>query len=210
MIRILVADDHAVVREGLKRIIAATTDMMVAGEAVNGQQVLDLVGSGSWDVVLLDISMPGRGGLDVLRQLKAEHPRLPVLVLSMYSEDQYAVRVLKAGGAGYLTKDSAPEELVNAVRRVIRGRKYIGPATAERLAVDLDLDFQEAPHEALSDREYQVLCLLGSGKTVSEIADRLALSVKTISTYRTRILEKMKMNTTAELIRYAIRHNLVE
>ena len=210
MIRILVADDHAVVREGLKRIIAATTDMMVAGEAVNGQQVLDLVGSGSWDVVLLDISMPGRGGLDVLRQLKAEHPRLPVLVLSMYSEDQYAVRVLKAGGAGYLTKDSAPEELVNAVRRVIRGRKYIGPATAERLAVDLDLDFQEAPHEALSDREYQVLCLLGSGKTVSEIADRLALSVKTISTYRTSILEKMKMNTTAELIRYAIRHNLVE
>jgi two-component system invasion response regulator UvrY len=192
MIKILVADDHAVVREGLKRIIAETADLVVAGEASNGQEVLEKVQNGHWDVVLLDISMPGRGGLDVLRQLRGEKPKLPVLVLSMHSEDQYAVRVLKAGAAGYLTKDSAPEQLVNAIRRVIRGRKYISPSVAEKLAFD------------------QVLCMIASGKTVTEIAERLALSVKTISTYRTRILEKMKMTNNAELIRYAIKQGLVE
>jgi len=210
MIKILVADDHAVVREGLKRIIAETADLVVAGEASNGQEVLEKVQSGHWDVVLLDISMPGRGGLDVLRQLRGEKPKLPILVLSMHSEDQYAVRVLKAGAAGYLTKDSAPEQLVNAIRRVIRGRKYISPSVAEKLAFDLEIDFKEALHENLSDREYQVLCMIASGKTVTEIAERLALSVKTISTYRTRILEKMKMSNNAELIRYAIKHGLVE
>ncbi|MGH9340747.1 MAG: response regulator [Acidobacteriota bacterium] len=211
MIKVLVADDHAVVREGLKRIINETSDMTVSGEANNGQEVLNKVLAEDWDVVLLDISMPGRGGLEVLRQLRAERPKLPVLILSMHSEDQYAVRVLKTGAAGYITKDSTPEKLVAAIRRVVRGRKYISPAVAEILAFDLEVDHKsDSLHAALSDREYQVLCLMASGKTVSDIAEDLALSVKTISTYRTRILEKLNLKNNAELIRYAIKHELVE
>ncbi|MBI4457249.1 MAG: response regulator transcription factor [Acidobacteria bacterium] len=209
MIKILVADDHAVVREGLKQIVSETKDLVVAGEASNGQEVLDRVRSSHWDVVLLDIAMPGRGGLDVLRELRSERPKLPILVLTMHPEDQYAVRVLKAGAAGYLTKESAPQQLVEAIRKVVKGGKYISPSVAEELALYLEPDVEKLPHEILSDREYQVFCMIASGKTVSQIAVELALSVKTISSYRTRILEKMRMKNNAELTHYAMKRGLV-
>src|ERR1700757_1742283 len=183
MIKILVVDDHAVVREGLKRIIAENQGMAVTGEAADGYEAMRLVKTEPCDVVLLDITMPNKNGLDVLKELHAESPRLPVLVLSMHGEDQYAIRVLRAGAAGYLTKDSAPAKLVQAIRKVVRGGKYVSPTLAERLVFDLGTDSDKAPHELLSDREYQVLCLISSGKTVSQIADELALSIKTVSTY---------------------------
>ena len=210
MIRILIADDHAIVREGLKQIVADTPDMVVAGEAADGPQVLELVRKDDWDVVVLDIAMPGRGGVDILRQLKNEKPGLPVLILSMYPEEQYAVRCLRAGASGYLTKESAPDELVTAVQKVVSGGKYVSSLLAERLAFELEIDTEKPLHEALSDREYQVMCMMASGKTVTEIADNLSLSVKTISTYRSRILEKMDMTSSAELMHYAIKHGLVE
>lgn len=210
MIRILIADDHAIVREGLKQIIADIPDMVVAGEAADGQAVLDLVSKDDWDVVLLDIGMPGRGGVDILKQLKYERPKLPVLILSMYPEEQYAVRCLKAGASGYLTKESTPDELVSAIRKVTTGGRYVSASLAEKLAFDLQIDFEKPSHETLSDREYQVMLLIASGKTVSEIADELSLSVKTISTYRSRILEKMRMKSNLELMHYAIKHGLVE
>lgn len=212
MIRLLIADDHAVVREGVKRILSDTVEMserLVIGEASNGQEVLTKASAEPWDVVLLDISMPGRNGLEVLQQLKSSHPTLPVLVFSMHPENQYAVRAFKAGAAGYLTKDSLPEELVIAVRRVLQGRRYVSAELAEHLVVELAHERDTPPHAKLSDRELQVLCLLASGKTVSAIAAELSLSVKTVSTHRSRILEKMRMTTNAELIRYAIRHQLV-
>lgn len=208
MIRILVADDHAIVRRGLKQIVMEESDLEVAGEAQNSQEVLDLIRRQTWDVVVLDINMPGRGGIETLREIRRDHPGLPVLILSVAPEDQYAVRAIRAGAAGYLSKDSIPEELVTAIRKVLRGGRYISDAVAEQLAIALDRESDRAPHELLSDREYQVLCLIASGKTISEIARELALSVKTASTYRARILDKMQMKTSAELIRYAIRNGL--
>lgn len=210
MINILIADDHTIVRKGLKQILAETQDMIVAGEASNGYEVMEKVRNNHYDVLLLDISMPGKSGLDILKELKMENPKLPVLVLSMYPEEQYAVRVLRAGASGYLTKESAPEELVVAMRKVARGKKYVSPSLAEKLAVDLEVDASKPPHETLSDREYQVLCMIASGKTVGEIAEKLLLSAKTISTYRARILEKMNMKNSAELTHYAIQNKLVD
>jgi DNA-binding NarL/FixJ family response regulator len=210
MIRILIGDDHAVVREGVKRILDETSDLMVAGEASHGQEVLAKVAAEAWDVVLLDISMPGRNGLEVLQQLRALHPSLPVLVFSMHPEDQYAVRAFRAGAAGYLTKDSLPEELISAIRKVMGGGRYVSSTLAEHLVLDIGRHVTAPLHAALSNREYQVLSLLATGKTVTEIAGVLSLSVKTVSTHRARILEKMRLRTNAELIHYAIRHQLVE
>jgi DNA-binding NarL/FixJ family response regulator len=190
-------------------MLADEPDMKVAGEAANASELLEKVRSEPWDIVLLDITMPGRGGLEVLKDLKRERGKLPVLVLSMHPEDQFGLRVLKAGAAGYLTKDSAPEELVKAIRKVCGGGKYISPALAEQLAMHLDADGPRPPHEFLSDREYQVMCLIASGKRVGDIAKELALSVKTISTYRLRVLEKMDLKTNAELTRYAIERALI-
>jgi DNA-binding NarL/FixJ family response regulator len=210
MIRVLIADDHAVVRQGLKQILSEQPDMKVLGEASTIPELLDRVREHKWDVVVLDISMPGRGGLDGLKQLKEAQPKLPVLILSMHPEDQFAVRALKTGASGYLTKDSVPGELLQAIRKVLTGRKYISPTLAEKLAADLQTDTARALHEALSDREFQIFLLIASGNSVTEIAKKLSLSVKTISTYRTRILEKMKMKTNAELIHYAVKQQLVD
>jgi DNA-binding NarL/FixJ family response regulator len=210
VIRILIADDHAILRRGLKEILMRELDAVTWGEAENGQQVLDQVQSDDWDLLILDITMPGRGGLDVLSNLKALRPKLPVLVLSMHPEDQYGKRVLKAGASGYMNKESAPEELIKAVRKVLGGGRYISPALAEALASDLGRDGERAAHESLSDREFEVLRQLASGKTVSQIAEDLHLSVPTVSTYRARILEKMGMSTTAELMHYALRNHLVD
>ncbi len=209
-ISILIADDHTIVREGLKQILAETPDMVVVDEASNGQEVLDKALKNEHDVILLDISMPGRSGLDILKQLKTERPRTAVLVLSMYSEEQYALRALKAGASGYLTKESAPDRLIEAIRKVSEGRKYISASVAEKLAFNLELGEEKPPHENLSDREYQVMCMIASGKTVKEIAEELALSVKTISTYRTRILEKTGLKNNAALTHYAMQNRLVE
>jgi len=209
MIKVVVVDDHAIVREGLKRIVSESGGMMVTGEAADGHEAMRVIKIVPCDVVLLDITIPNKSGLDVLKELHAETPRLPVLVLSMHPEDQYAVRVLRAGAAGYVTKDSAPVKLVQAIRKVVRGGKYVSPSLAERLIFNLGTDKDKAPHELLSDREYQVLCLISSGKTVSQIADEMALSVKTVSTYRVRILEKLNMKNNAEVTRYAIQEGLV-
>jgi two-component system invasion response regulator UvrY len=209
MIKILIADDHTVVREGLKQIVAETSDMVVSDEASNGHEVLNKALSSDYDVIVLDITMPGIHGLDVLKQIKSQKPALPVLVLSMHPEEQYAVRVIKAGAAGYLTKESASEELITAIRKVSSGRKYITSSLAEKIASDLETDAEKLPHEFLSDREYQVMCMIAEGKTVKEIADELYLSVKTISTYRSRILEKTGMKTNAELTRYALQNSLI-
>jgi len=208
MIRVLVADDHPIVREGLRQIIAETADIVVADEASDGQEVLDKVGRNPYDVLLLDISMPGRHGIDALKEMRSLRPRLPVLVLSMYPEEQYGVRALKAGASGYLVKETSPDELVVAIRKVSQGGKYISSALAERLASRLGMDASKEAHEALSDREYQVMQLIAAGKTVTEIARSMVLSVKTVSTYRRRVLEKMQMKTNAELTHYAIDNGL--
>jgi two-component system invasion response regulator UvrY len=210
MIRVLVADDHTIVREGLKQILSDTPDIKVADEAANAKEVITKVSDNDYDLVLLDISFPGRSGVDILKQLKCLKPKLPVLILSMYPEEQYAVRSLKSGASGYLTKESASDELITAIRQVTKGKKYITASLAERLVFELDKDYEDQPHEILSDREYQVMCLVASGKTVTEIAGALSLSVKTISTYRGRILQKMDMKNNAQLIRYAIEHGLVD
>jgi two-component system, NarL family, invasion response regulator UvrY len=209
-IRVLIADDHAIVREGLKQILADTKDIIVAGEAKNGLEAVKLARDGDCHVMLLDISMPDRSGIEVLKQIKKEIPQLAVLMLSMHREDLYAIRSLKAGAAGYLNKQSAPNELVTAIRLVADGMKYISPAMAQVLARQLGED-QEAPlHETLSDREYQTLTMIASGKSVSDIAEELSLSVKTVSEYRTRLLTKMKLKNSAELTHYAIKNQLVE
>jgi two-component system, NarL family, invasion response regulator UvrY len=209
MIKILIADDHAIVRRGLKQIVSEQTDMIVGGEAENAREVLEMVRSNKWNVIVLDLNMPGRSGLEVLKELKREQPKLPVLVLSVHSEDQYGIRVLKAGAAGYLTKDSAPDELVRAIRKVHRGGRYVSPSLAEALVLELGVESDRPRHKALSDREFQVLTMIASGKTVGEIGEELSLSVKTISTYRARVLEKMRMRTNAELTHYAIQNQLL-
>jgi DNA-binding NarL/FixJ family response regulator len=210
LIRVLIADDHAVVRRGLRQILEGAQGVTVAGEASTAAEVLDLVGERKWDVVVLDLSLPGASGLELLGEVKRRRADLPVLILTVHSEEQYAVRALRAGASGYLTKESAPEQLVEALGKIVRGGKYVSAALGERLAVSLEKGADKPPHELLSDREYEVLRLLASGKTVSEVAGGLGLSVKTISTYRARILEKMDMRTNAELTHYAIRNRLVE
>ncbi len=209
MINILIADDHAIVRQGLRQIVAADRQMTVLGEARSGAELLNLIKDGEVDVVILDISMPGRNGLETLKDIKRQYPDLPVIVLSMYPEDQYAVRVFRSGASGYMTKESAPEELVKAIRKAHLGGKYISPRVAELLAEYVETKTLEAPHKSLSDREFEVFNLLASGKTVGQIADDLSLSVKTISTYRARILEKMGMTTNAEMTRYALDFKLL-
>lgn len=208
-IRLLIGDDHAVVRKGMKQILAETKDIVVADEAGNGREVLEKVRKIDFDMVLLDISMPGRDGLEILKELKSLKPKLPVLMLSMYPEEQYAVRSLRSGASGYLTKDSAPDELISAIRKVSSGGKYVSASLAEKLAHKLGADVEKPLHEALSDREYQVMCMIASGKAVKEIGEELSLSVKTVSTYRSRILDKMRLKGNAELTRYAIDNKLV-
>ena len=208
--KILLTDDHAVVRHGLKQILADEFKKATFGEARNATEALNKIWKESWDVVVLDITMPGRSGLEVLREIKKAKPRLPVLVLSMHPEGQFAVRVLKRGASGYMTKESAPDELVGAIKKVLAGGRYVSPGLAEKLAAHLSDETSGSPQEKLSDREFQVLRLIASGKIVSEIAKELSLSVKTISTYRSRILEKMGMKNNAELMHYAMQHQLVE
>jgi two-component system, NarL family, invasion response regulator UvrY len=210
MTRILIVDDHAVVRDGVKRMFGEQPGSATFGEAETPHEALRLASEQSWDVVILDLSLGGRSGLEVLKELKQDHPRLPVLILSMHSEQQYARRAFKAGAAGYVTKDSPCAELVKAVKCVIEGGKYISPALAEGLALDLGRVEDRLLHEALSDREFEVMCLIASGKTVGEVANLLSLSDKTISTYRARILDKMGMKTNAEMTYYAIQNKLVE
>ena len=210
MTNVLLVDDHTIVRKGLKQILDETEDIVVLSEASNGQEAIEEVDRNSFDVIVLDISMPGMSGLDVIKQLKTVAPALNVLVLSMHPEEQYAIRSLKAGAAGYLTKDKAPEELITAIRRVATGARYISSTLAERLASILNNGSAKAPHETLSDREYQILCLIGAGVTVRQIADQLSLSIKTVSTYRTRLLRKMNLETNAELMRYTLDNQLVD
>ncbi|RJP33826.1 MAG: DNA-binding response regulator [Actinobacteria bacterium] len=210
MIKVLIVDDHPVVRKGLMQILSEEPDVETAAEAKTAAELLDLVREREWDVIVLDITLPDRSGLEALKDVKAVRPDLPVLILSMHPEDQYALRVLKAGAAGYLNKDSASDELVYAVRKVVGGGRYVSPSMAEKLAVVVGGDYEKPPHENLSDREFQVLCMLASGKRLKEIAAELCLSVKTVSTYRTRVLEKMGMESNAELTYYAVKNGLVE
>jgi len=210
MIKILIADDHSVVRAGLKQILSEVPDMTVVDEVSNANEAIDKIRRKDYSIVIMDIYMPGKSGFDALKEIKYEYPGLPVLMLSMYPEDQYAIRVLRSGASGYITKDSAIEVLVTAVRTIAAGKKYISPSIAEKLVFHLDDDANKEPHEILSDREYQVLCMIASGKTVSEIADQLSLSVKTVSTYRSRILEKMQMKNNSELTSYVIKNSLIE
>jgi two-component system, NarL family, invasion response regulator UvrY len=210
VIKVLVADDHAVVREGIKRIIADTEDISVTGEAADGPELLEMAGRGRWDVILLDLSMPGTSGLDALHQLRAQYPDLPILVLSIHPEEQYGVRALTAGASGYVQKTSPPADLIQAIRTVAEGRRYVTPAVASSLASRVDRLSPKLPHERLSNREFQVMCLIASGKSVGDIARELSLSVKTVSTFRGRILEKLKLRHNAEITRYAIRHGLVD
>jgi DNA-binding NarL/FixJ family response regulator len=210
MIRVLIVDDHAIVRQGLRRILEEADGMNVEGEAANGIEALKMMRAAEWDIVLLDISMPEKNGIDTLKQIMDCNKEAQVLVLSMYPEDQYAVRMMKAGASGYLTKETAPEQLVKAIRTVVAGKKYISPTLAELLLLECGADSGKPPHEILSDREYQVLRLIGSGKKVSEIAAMLSLSVKTISTYRAHILDKMNLKNNAELIYYVMNNGLKE
>ena len=210
MIRILIADDHAILRRGLKEILLGEYKDAIFAEAGNAQEVLAEVRKQAWDLVILDITMPGRSGLDLLRDLKQLRPELPVLVLSMHPENQYAKRVLKSGAAGYMNKETAPKELVTAIRKVLDGGRYVSAALAEKLASDLSADAARLPHERLSDREFEILRMIASGKTVSQIAEELHLSVTTVSTHRARILEKMDMANNAELMRYAMINALID
>lgn len=210
MTRILVADDHQIVRAGLKNLLADYTEFTVAGEAGSGTDTIKMVRDADWDLVLLDISMPDMNGVDTLKQIKRSKPDLPVLILTMHPEDQFAINLLRAGANGYVCKECAPEQLINAIRTVVSGRRYVSPALGDQLAGDLSGDSQKAPHTELSEREFQVFCKLAAGQAVSEIATELFLSVKTVSTYRSRILEKMSMKTNANLTYYAIKHGLIQ
>lgn len=209
MIKVLIADDHAIVRKGLRQIVKEQAAYMEVDEAVDGQEVLEKIVAGDWDVLVLDISMPKRSGLDILQEVKHVRPNLPVLVLSVHPEEQYAIRVLKAGAAGYMNKDCALDELVRAIQKVVGGGKYVSTTLAEKLAFELSGQTNRLPHEALSDREFSVLLLIGAGKSVSEIAAELSLSVKTVSTYRARLLEKLNFHSNADLIRYVIDNSLL-
>jgi DNA-binding NarL/FixJ family response regulator len=208
MTRVVVADDHAIVREGLKRILEGQEGIDVVGEATNGHEVLDRVRAGGFDLLLLDLSMPGKSGIELIKQVKDECPKLPILVLTMHEEDQYAVRAIRAGASGYLTKESATAQLVSAIRRIADGRLYISPNVAEQLALDARPGGDEKPHKHLSDREFEVFQLLVAGRSVSDIALQLHLSVKTVSTHKTRILQKMSAASVADLVRYAIHNRL--
>ena len=208
MIRILIADDHAVVRKGVRHILSEIPDKIVAREAADSAEIMKRVRQDDYDIVLLDIAMPGKDGLETLKEIKSEKPKLPVLILSMFPEEQFALRALKSGASGYLTKESIPEELIKAIQKIIKGGKYISESFSDELLVSMGRDVEQLPHEALSDREYQVMLMIASGKTRKEIAEKLFLSVKTVSTYRTRILEKMELKTNADLTNYVNQHNL--
>lgn len=210
MIRLLIVDDHAVVREGLKQIFSDTSDLVVADEASSAEEAINKIIENNYDVILTDISMPGRGGLELLQEIKEINPELRVLILSMHPEQQYALRALKAGASGYLTKNTPPEELIKAIRKIAQGRRYITETVSEQMADDLSKDTSKPLHETLSDREYQTMRLIASGKTVSGIAKELSLSVKTVSTYRSRILVKMNMKNNAAITYYAIKQGLVD
>lgn len=210
MIRILLADDHQMFREGVRGLLEARSEMTVVGEAGTGEEALSKASETRPDVVILDVSMPGRGGLETVSELKKRDPRVRVLMLTVHPEDRFAVRCLKGGADGYMTKDNAAEELIGAIRKVHAGGKYVSPSLAESLVLSLDRDFGSAPHETLSDREFQVMRKIAAAKTVSEIADELCLSVKTISTYRSRILEKLGLRNNAEIMQYAMEQDLVE
>lgn len=210
MIRVLIADDHAIVRKGLVQIASESREIEMRGEASEYSSLMRLMKDDPCDVLLLDISMPGKNGIDVLKVVREQYPKTQVLILSMYPEDQYAIRALKAGASGYLTKDSAPERLVEAILAVARGKKYITSKVAEMLATHLVTDTEGEPHESLSDREFQTMRMIASGKQLSQIADELALSPKTVSVYRARVLEKMQLKNNAEITHYAIKHGLVE
>jgi two-component system invasion response regulator UvrY len=209
-LRILIVDDHPIVRQGLRQTLTDAAEIGEIAEAGTPQEALDLVRQGKWDAVILDIGLPGRGGLEVLKDIKREVPKLPVLILSMHAEDQYAVRTVRAGAAGYLTKGAATENLIEAVRKVAAGGRYISPEVADRLANELTVDADRPLHASLSDREFDVLRAIASGQTVGEIADRLSLSVKTVSTYRARILEKMRLKNNAELMHYVLTNHLLD
>ncbi|RJP72279.1 MAG: DNA-binding response regulator [Ignavibacteriales bacterium] len=209
MHKVLICDDHAVVRQGLKQILLEDSNKFSCEEASNGREVLDMIAENKWDAVVLDISLPGMSGIEILKEIKKVRPKLPVLVLTVHSEEQFGLRTLKAGAAGYLTKDSAPEELVNALKRIMNGGKYINQQIVEILMNDVDNNSDRPPHENLSNREFEIMRLIASGKAPMQIADELALSVKTVSTYRSRLLEKMKFTTNAEITHYAITNKLV-
>jgi DNA-binding NarL/FixJ family response regulator len=210
MLNIIIADDHEIVREGLKKILAKMIDMNIADEASTGEELLSKLRKNNFDLVILDISMPGAGGIETLKEIKMQWPKLPVLILSMHPEEQYAIRTLKEGASGYITKDSISDKLIEAINIVSKGRKYVSPIVAEKLAAYFDKDYSAELHEKLSGREFQVMRFIATGKTVSQIGDELNLSHKTISTYRTRILEKMQMKTNAELTHYVINNKLIE
>jgi two-component system invasion response regulator UvrY len=209
MIRIVIADDHAVVREGIKRILLEEFPFALIEEVNDTEELIKVIVKGEWDIVICDLSMPGRSGLDALHQIKQIFPKLPVLILSVYPEEQYGIRALKAGAAGYLSKNAAPKELINAIQRTLMGRVFVSPTLAEKLATNLTQESDKYPHEMLSNREFDVFKLISSGKSVSEIAILLSLGITTISTYRVRVLKKMQMNTNAELTRYALENNLI-
>ncbi|MGC7405549.1 response regulator [Pandoraea pneumonica] len=208
-LRVLIVDDHAIVRQGVRQLLSDSGSIAVIGEADCGAEALEMTDAAQWDIVLLDISLPDTNGLEILKTLRRKHPRLPVMIFSMYGEGQFALRALKAGAAGYLSKRSNAQQLVSAVRQVAAGRKYVSPMVAETLADYLGPDADQPPHERLSDREYQTLCMIGSGKRLTDIANALSLSVKAVSVYRTRLLEKMRLNNNAELTYYVMQHGLV-
>ena len=210
MIKMLIADDHAIIRQGLKQILADVHDIVVADEASNGTEALNQALNKDYDVIILDITMPDRSGLDILKELKSRKPNLKVLILSMHPEEQYAVRALRAGASGYLTKDSVPDELIAAIRKAVLGHKYVSSSLAEKLASELGTNAGRLLHQALSDREYEVMLMMASGKRVTEIADKLCLSVKTVGTYRARLLRKMRMKNNAELVRYCLENSLLD
>jgi two-component system invasion response regulator UvrY len=210
MIKILIADDHAIVREGLKQIVAEETDMKVTGEAANASELFELLDKDSWGIVVLDINMPGKSGLEALKEMKTRNIKAPVLILSMFSEDQYGIRAIKAGAAGYLKKVSAPTDLVSAIRKIVGGGKYISQTLAEKLADNVDVNNKKALHQNLSDREYQIMCFISLGKSAEEIAEELAISIHTVYSYRNRILEKMHLKSNVELTQYAIQNKLIE
>ncbi len=210
MIRIIIVDDHFLIREGFKNIINTEVDMKIVGQAENAAEAMKLIRETEFDVLALDISMPDRTGLDLLKDIKNLKPDIKILILSMHPEDRFALRAIKSGAHGYITKESAPQELVKAIRKVTEGRKYISETLGERLAGELMVETEKALHESLSDREFQVLCKIGEGKTVTQIADELSLSISTVNTYRIRILDKLKVNSNAGIIHYAVKNNLIE